>query len=87
MADTTTDKAIILPKCEVGLNNSSLFLGTRLILLPSESDEYPVVGPFWTLTRYGSLFICTIPLDDEDDNASNIATIAYRLEAVAESYL
>ena len=62
----------------MGLNNSSLFLGTRPILLLSESDEYPVIGPFWTLIRYGSLFICTIPLllDDEDDNTSNVATIA-----------
>ena len=61
----------------MALNNSSLFLGTRPILLLSESDEYPVIGPLWTLIMYGSLFICTNPLlDDEDDNTSNVATIA-----------
>ena len=45
----------------MALNNSSLFLGTRPILLLSESDEYPVIGPLWTLIMYGSLFICTNP--------------------------
>ena len=61
----------------MALNNNSLFLGTRPILLLSESDEYPVIGPLWTLIMYGSLFICTIPLlDDENDNTSNVATIA-----------
>ena len=78
MTNPITDKVIILPKYETGLNHPSIFLDTRPTLLLSESDEYPVIGPFWTLIMYGSLFICTIPfLDDEDDNTSNIATIAY----------
>ena len=77
VTDPIIDKAIILPKCEMGLNNSSLFLVRISVLVLSESDEYPVIGPFWTLIRYGSLFICPIPLlDDEDDNTSNVATIA-----------
>lgn len=77
MTDPITDKAIIVPNCEMGLINSSLFLG-RPILLLSESYGYTVNGDFWTLIRYGSLFICSIPLllDDEDDNTSNVAIIA-----------
>ena len=56
----------------MGLNNSPLFLGTKPILFLSESDVYPVIGPFRTLIRYGSLFICTMPLlDDEDDKTSD----------------
>ena len=77
MTDPITDKARTVPNCEMGLINSSLFLG-RPILLLSESYGYTVNGDFWTLIRNGSLFICTIPLllDDEDDNTSNVAIIA-----------
>ena len=62
----------------MGLNNSPLFLGIKPILFLSESDVYPVIGPFRTLIRYGSLFICTIPLlDDEDDKTSDAAATMY----------
>jgi hypothetical protein len=62
----------------MGLNSNPIFLGTKPILFIIESDVYPVIGPFWTLIRYGSLFICTIPLlSDEDDKTSDAAaTIA-----------
>ena len=62
----------------MGLNNSPLFLGTKPILFLSESDVCRVIGPFWTLIRYGSLLICTMPLlSDEDDKTSYAAaTIA-----------
>jgi hypothetical protein len=77
VTDPITAKAIIVPNCEMGLINSSLFLGSPILLI-SESYGYTVNGDFWTLIRYGSLFICTIPLllDDEDDNTSNVAIIA-----------
>jgi hypothetical protein len=62
----------------MGLNSSPIFLGTKPILFLSESDVYPVIGPFRTLIRYGSLLICTIPLldDVEDDKTSDAATIS-----------
>ena len=76
LTDPITDKAIIVPNYETGLINSSLFLG-RPILLLSQSDGYTVNGHFWTLMRYGSLFICTNPLlEDEYDGICIVATIS-----------
>ena len=66
-----------LTECEMRLSDSPSFLDTTEVLLLSESIEDVFIGSFWTLTRYGSLFICTNPLlEDEYDGICIVATIS-----------